>query len=42
MLELLRLVVHLVPPVAHDPDQEQFDDPVPPDDQRGKFLPGVR
>ena len=38
VLELFRLVVNLVPAVAHDTHEEQLDHPVPPNHERGKLL----
>ena len=42
MFELLGLVVHFVPAVAHDADEEQLDDPMAPDDERGELLARLR
>ena len=38
VLQVFRLVVHLGPAHAHDPDEKQFDQPVPAQDQRGELL----
>ena len=38
VLELLGLVVDFVPAVPHDLHEEQLDEAVPPEDQRGELL----
>ena len=38
VLEVLGFVVHFGPAHAHHLDQEQLDQPVPPQDQRGELL----
>ena len=42
VLQLLRLVVHLVPPEAEHAHEEQLDQPVTADDHGGEFLAGGR
>jgi hypothetical protein len=41
MFELLGLIVHFVPPVPHDADEEQFDDAMAPDDKRRELFPSL-
>ena len=40
VLELFGLVVHLVPRVAHDAHEEQLDEPMAAQHERGELLPG--
>jgi len=40
MLEVLGLVVHFLPPEAHDPYEKQLDQPVPPQHERRQREPG--
>ena len=42
VLELLGLVVHLVPRVAHDLHQEELDQAMTAEDERGELLSGRR